>query len=348
MALQTRTGSEQTSKGRWTRLISRGGIVRPGWWSEWEKILADGLGYRTYRLEETDGSGDLAGGILLARVRSWLFGDFLVSLPYLNYGGVHASDFAVAQRLIDRAVALADDLDVDHLCLRHESPLEHPRLTHSRTDKVLMRLELPGNSDELWKRVGPKVRNQVRKAEKCGLSVSWGHEELLSDFYRVFSRNMRDLGTPVYGKKFFAAMLRHLGDRAEICVVRGPDGAPYAASILIHGIGVSEVPSASSIREYNSTCANMLLYWSMLCRTIERGHHEFDFGRSTIDSNTYRFKKQWGATPSPSCWQYYVRRGNPTSLRPDDPKYRSRVERWKRLPLWLANLLGPHIVRGIP
>lgn len=338
----------QEASDSWTGFVARTGLVRPGWWPQWERVFRDGLGYQMYRLEERDQAGHLKGVLLLARVRSWLFGDFLVSLPYLNYGGIHSDDSETSRRLLDRAIELADELDVDHLCLRHEAPLEDKRLEHSRTDKVIMRLDLPDTVDELWKQVGPKVRNQVRKAKKCKLTVHWGREDLLPDFYRVFARNMRDLGTPVYGKRLFRAMLRHLGERCEICVVRGPDSVPYAASVLVHGIGVSEVPSASSIREYNSTCANMLLYWSMLCRTIERGHHQFDFGRSTVDSNTYKFKKQWGAKPHPSCWQYSVRRGDPTSLRPDDPKYRKRVQRWKRLPLWLANLLGPHIVRGIP
>ena len=138
------------------------------------------------------------------------------------------------------------------------------------------------------------MRNQVRKGEKSGLTVARGGEELLPDFYSVFSRNMRDLGTPVYGAGLFAAALRQFPSDAELFVVRA-ERTPVAAALLLHGPGVTEVPSASSLRQYNHTCANMLLYWNLLERAVERGQAVFDFGRSTIDGPTYRFKKQWGA-----------------------------------------------------
>src|SRR5262249_34464819 len=133
----------------------------------------------------------------------------------------------------------------------------------------------------------------------------------------------------------------------EVCVV-GHGDAPLAAALLLHGYGVTEVPSAGSVRACSRSCANMLLYWKMLERAIERAQSHFDFGRSTPGSGTYRFKKQWGAKPEPSAWQYYVRRGTPGDMRPDAPRYQPLVRLWRHLPLPLTRLLGPHIVRGIP
>ena len=206
---------------------------------------------------------------------------------------------------------------------------------------------MPDFPGPLWEGFPSKVRNQVRKGEKSGLTVAWGGLELLDEFYDVFSRNMRDLGTPVYGRRLFASILRHFPDEAELCVLRA-DKTPVSAALLLHGRGVTEVPSASLAAQYNATCANMLMYWKLLERAIERGQAVFDFGRSTLDGNTYRFKKQWGAVPAPAVWQYYSREGDAGDLRPDNPRYQRLIRLWQRLPLPLTRWLGPPIVRGIP
>jgi FemAB-related protein (PEP-CTERM system-associated) len=283
----------------------------------------------------------------LASMHSVLFGRFLVGLPYLNVGGLLTSEERAAECLINQAVEIADELDVNYLELRHEARHPHPSFNHELTEKVHMRLELPTTGDDLWKSFNPKVRNQVRKAEKEGVTIHWGREELLSDFYSVFSRNMRDLGTPVYGRRLFESILKHLSDAAEVCVARQRDRA-VAGAILIHGPGMAEVPSASSLRTASHLNCNMLMYWHLLLRSIQRGQQVFDFGRSTADSNTYRFKAQWGAKPYPAVWQYYVRRGNVSAMRPNNPKNQRRIAVWRRLPVWLTRRLGPAIVRGIP
>jgi FemAB-related protein (PEP-CTERM system-associated) len=314
----------------------------PGWLS----VLERGLQHTAYALEAVAGE-ETRGYLPLAYVRSLLFGRFLVGLPYLNSGGVVADDGAALRALLDGALRLADALNVRHLELRHEDPVEHPGLNGKLTSKVHMRLALPSFPGPLWEGLPAKVRNQVRKGEKSGLTVAWGAGELLPEFYAVFSRNMRDLGTPVYGRALFHGVLERFPADAEVCVVRA-GRLPVAAALLLHGKGVTEVPSASSLREYNATCANMLLYWNLLDRAVQRGQEVFDFGRSTLDGNTYRFKKQWGARPQPATWQYYVRRGHVSDVRPDNPRYQRFIRLWQRLPVGLTRLLGPRIVRGIP
>src|SRR5262249_45418443 len=166
-------------------------------------------------------------------------------------------------------------------------------------------------------------------------------------FYDVFSRNMRDLGTPVYGKRLFQAILDQFVGRAELCVVRAGTDA-VAGALLLHGWGVTEVPSASSLRSHNHTCANMLMYWHLVEGAGQRGQDVFDFGRSSEGSSTMRFKQQWGASPAASEWQFYVRQGEAGSLRKESPKYQRMVRIWQRLPLAVTRFLGPTIVRGIP
>ncbi len=314
----------------------------PGWLT----VLRDGLGHRTHAVEATEG-GRTVGYLPLGFVSSVLFGKFLVSLPYLNSNGVIAADPAIRGRLIDAAVELADRLDAKHLELRHEEPTPHPALTATLTSKVHMRLPLPGDPDTLWKQFDAKVRNQVRKGEKSDLAVAWGGADLLDPFYAVLCRNMRDLGTPVFGRRLFERILATFPGDAELCVVTA-GGKPCAAALLLHGPGVTEVPTASSLREFNATCCNMLLYRHLLDRAVARKQAVFDFGRSTADGPTFKFKKQWGAVPHPATWQYYVRRGEVGEMRPDNPKYDRLIRAWQKLPVGVTRVLGPRIVRGIP
>jgi FemAB-related protein (PEP-CTERM system-associated) len=326
--------------------VSRGGRVPLSRHPAWPLVLQRSLGHTPYVLEAVR-EGKTQGFLPLAYVRSLLFGRFLVSLPYLNYGGVLAGDDQAAGLLIDRAIDLAGRLRVRYLELRQETAANHPGLARGRTDKVHMRLALPGSPGKLWDQIPSKVRSQVRKGVKNDLAVEWGGHDLLPAFHAVFSHNMRDLGTPSYGKKFFAEILSQFPGRCEICVVRA-GRLPVAAGLLLHGWGVTEVPSASSLRRHNPTCANMLLYWKLLERAAERGQEEFDFGRSSLDSSTFRFKKQWGAQPTAAQWQCHARTGSPDEMRPQNPRYGRLIRIWQRLPLALTRLAGPRIVRGIP
>jgi FemAB-related protein (PEP-CTERM system-associated) len=312
----------------------------------WLSVLHNALGHEVYALEAVAG-GKTHGFLPLAHVSSLLFGRFLVSLPYLNTNGVVAASADVQTRLVGRAVALAEELNVRYLELRHERPVVHPDLHASITSKVHMRLRLPATAEELWRGFDPKVRNQVRKGEKNGFAVSWGGQELVNGFYDVLCRNMRDLGTPVFGKRLFREILAAFPDEAEICLVR--DGArPVATALLIHGWGITEVPTAAAVKAYNPTCANMMMYRRLLERSVRRGQRVFDFGRSTTDGNTFRYKKQWGAEPHPAVWQYCARGGGVGDLRPDNPRFQLAIRLWQQLPVPLTRYLGPPIVRGIP
>ena len=312
----------------------------------WLTALRDGLGHTVYELT-AERDGLVVGRLPVALVSSLLFGRFLVSLPYVNTAGVETADPAAAAALIDESVDLARSLRVRYLEIRQEQELSHPLLTDARTEKVLMRRPLPATSDELWSDLDAKVRNQIRKGQKTDFTVSWGGAEQLDGFYTVFSRNMRDLGTPVFGRRLFSSILRDLAGDAELCVVRdGPK--PVAAALLVHDGPRTEVPSASALHEYRASNVNMLMYWHLLGRAIERKQTTFDFGRSSLDGNTYRFKKQWDAVPCPSIWQYHVLQGSRDALRPDNPGNRRLIEIWKRLPLWVSRAMGPSIVRGIP
>jgi FemAB-related protein (PEP-CTERM system-associated) len=211
-----------------------------------------------------------------------------------------------------------------------------------------LRLPLPATSEELWSGFRSKLRSQIKKPlTNDDLTVHWGREELLDAFYAVFCENMRDLGTPPFSRRLFAAILDAFPEDAEVCVVRHRSQA-VSAALLVHGPQATQVPSASTLRSANRLASNMLLYWRLLERAIQRGQRTFDFGRSTIGTGTYDFKKQWGAEDCPAAWQYYVRHGEARDVRPDNPKYARIIRLWQKLPVAVTRWIGPAIVRGIP
>ena len=317
----------------------------------WLDVLRQSLKHDTSVLLHWRGT-ELVGALPLALTRSPLFGRHLVSLPYVNRAGLLCSEPGVGQALVGEAVKLATDRGARYLQLRHHgAAFDSGLFTHTKSQKVRMVLGLPGCQDDLWQGLKAKVRNQVRKGDQAGLTIRFGGDELINGFYGVFATNMRDLGTPVYPKKLFRAMLHHLEGRCEIALAL-LEGVPVAGAALVHdeagAARVTQVPSASCLRQFNSVCANMWMYHKLLERAIERGAAAFDFGRSSEDSGTYRFKKQWGALPAPTPWQAHLLKGSLDAARPDSPKNKKRIERWQKLPVWVTRTLGPPIVRGIP
>ena len=331
----------------WNKYLEQWGY--PGFHlrAEWADVFQSSLKHQPHFLWASTNEG-IVGVLPLMYVSGPIFGKFLCSQPYLNTGGVLADSSRVAQQLVDRAVELAERLDVKHLELRHEQHVEHPRMNATATEKVHMRMVLPPTADELWNGLKSKVRSQVRKPlNNSDLSVDFGHNDQLPVFYDVFCRNMRDLGTPPFPRALFEQMLSKFGDAAEICTVKLND-QPVASGFLLHGPGTTLIPSASSLREFNHTSCNMLMYWHALKRSVERGQNVFDFGRSSVDAGTHRFKKQWGAEEFPAVWQYYSRHGSVSDARPNSGRYDTMITVWQTLPVWLTRLVGPSIVRGIP
>ena len=311
----------------------------------WMRVVSEAFGHQSkYLVAER---GNVTVGVLpVVGFNSRLFGRFMVSMPFLNYGGVLADDVEAERALLAHAIELTRHSGGRHLELRHDR--QHFSELAAKRHKVAMELRLAATAEDQWRVLDRKLRNQVRKAEKSGLQIHDGSTELLDRFYDVFARNMRDLGTPVYAKEFFRRVLVTFPEQTRVVVV-SLNEQPIAASILHWYRQRIEVPWASSLREFNSLCANVLLYWHMLRFAIERGFEVFDFGRSTPGEGTYQFKKQWGAEPRELVWEYWTAEGGSVpELNPHNPKFALAIRAWQRLPVPVANALGPHIVRNIP
>lgn len=289
----------------------------------------------------------ITGVLPLVEQSSALFGRFLVSLPFVTYGGILADDPRVAMALAGYAADEARKRKADHVELRHVEPFPGSQLAE-RLDKVSMILPLPDSEAALAKQLGAKLRSQVRRAEREQLDLIWGGAECIPDFYRVFAPAMHDLGTPVYSRRFFEIAYAALRGFADILLVR-MRGKVHAAAILVRNGRSIEVPWAVASPEAKRLSVNMRMYWELLRYSIEKGAEAFDFGRSTVDSGTYRFKAQWGAQPRQLHWHYWLPSGaSVPKLNPSNPKYARAAALWRRLPLWCANLLGPRIVRNLP
>jgi len=313
--------------------------------SGWRRVFENAFGHETLYLAARE-HGRIVGVLPLVIFRSRLFGRFAVSLPFVSYGGVCAEDGDVAQALVAKASAVAEERGLSHVELRHvDRQLPH---LPARTHKVTMRLLLPDDPARMWDALDRKVRNHVRKAQKSGLTFRRGGAELLDRFYDVFAINMRDLGTPVYSRRFFEQVLSTFPETARVCLVDHGDRTVAGALRLLHRDEL-EVPWASSLREYRSSCPNYLLYWKMIEHGIHTRRSSFDFGRSTPGGGTYHFKEQWGAKPEPLYWEYVMQGDRELpNLSPDNPKYRTAIGLWTRLPVAVTRIIGPHIVRSIP
>jgi FemAB-related protein (PEP-CTERM system-associated) len=312
----------------------------------WCSLIRNRFSHETHYLICAEEGPKILGVLPLVHMNSVLFGNLMVSMPYFNYGGVCAADKDTRDLLIGEAVRLARGKGVGHIELRQEMQLDNG--FPEKTRKASMRLPLPGSADDLWKSLPSKLRSQVRKPMKEGLTARIGKHDEVGNFYKIFSINMRDLGTPVYPKNFFIDILDNFHANSWICTV-SKGGVPMASGFLLGFKDKLEIPWASSIRKYNFLAPNMLLYWSCLKFACEQGYRVFDFGRSTVGESTYRFKEQWGAVHHPMFWHYWMEKEDELpEINPSNPKYKFAIDVWKRLPVILTNLLGPRLVRNIP
>jgi serine/alanine adding enzyme len=337
----------EADKELWDKYVMSSNIAVCYHLTAWKDIIEASFGHKTYYLLAEDMHNEIKGILPLVQLKSILFGNFMVSLPYFNYGGICADNDEIDRQLLKKAADIAAEKHAGHIEFRHT------RQTGGglpvKTAKVCMHLSLPDTPDELWKSFPSKLRSQIRKPSKEALYVKIGKMEELDGFYDVFAVNMRDLGTPVYSKEFFRNILRVFHDSSWICTVFAKDGQPVASGFLLGFKERLEIPWASSLRSFNHVSPNMLLYWHALKFACEMGYRSFDFGRSTPGEGTYRFKEQWGAKPVQLYWHYWLQNGGPApELNPKNPKYQVAIKIWQRLPVSLTKLIGPAIVKNLP
>ncbi len=317
--------------------------------TEWRNIHQHSYGHNSIYLYARNNQQKIVGILPLVHIKSRLFGNQLVSMPFFQRGGAVADNPQIEQKLMQVAAKYGHKLDVDHIEYRDD--IAHGCDTDPlpvETHKVNMVLSLPETDRALWKTFGAKLRSQIRRAQREPTQVFIGRDELLDDFYRVYSHNMRDLGSPVQSKKFIKNILATFPQNSWLIVIRYQQ-RPVATGCLLGSDNTLEIPLASTLRSVNPLSLNMLLYWEVLKFAIDKNFEQFDFGRSSKNGGTYRFKQQWGAKPMQLYWHYWLgKAGQPPSRNASNPKYATVINVWKHLPLAFTNILGPLIVKNIP
>ncbi|MFW5840889.1 MAG: FemAB family XrtA/PEP-CTERM system-associated protein [Planctomycetota bacterium] len=307
----------------------------------WGQMLAEVYPVRPWYITARD-SRSITGCLQLIEQRSVLFGSHLCSLPYFDSAGILADTEEAREELIEAARMLRRDRRCKWVELRHEGISEEA--LPARTDKVTLRLDLPEDSETLWTDLKAKVRNQVRKAQKAELKSQAGGAEMVDAFHRVYARNMRDLGSPPHSLRFFQRLLSTFPQSGRIFVIRH-EGQPIAASLTLRDRHAVRVPWAGADWRFRNLNANMLLYWDMLAWSADNHGRYFDFGRSTIDAGTYRFKTQWGAEPVQLVWQFLLPDGEDLpEVKPDSGAFKFLTACWTKLPLPLARWMGPRLI----
>ena len=310
--------------------------------SGWKTIIEEVFHHRTWFLY-TKRDGEIVGVLPLAQVKSLLFGHSVTSLPFCVYGGAVGDDAARAA-LEAEAERLALEVGAQHLELRNQ------RLRHEdwpRQDLyVTFRKALDADVEANMLAIPRKQRAMVRKGIKNGL-VS--HVDQTPDrFFALYSDNVLRHGTPALPKRFFATLMSTFGKDCEVLTVTDADGK-LLSSVLSFYFRDEVLPYyAGDDFAARALAANDFKYWELMRRACERGCRVFDYGRSKIGTGPYSFKKNWGFEPQPLSYEYrlYKRDAVPQN-NPMNPKYRAFIALWRRLPLPVANTLGPYIVRNL-
>ena len=356
--------------------------------SGWKNVIEKTYGHKTYYLMAVNSSNtcdqnehssldkpiqNLTNGVVgilpIVHMKNFFFGNSLVSIPFFDMGGILADNEEIEKALLTEAVKLGQKLKVKSIELRQAQPLtwlsdssnlsiddqkntplsnELSSLSYNiQSHKVRMLLELPDSSEALMKSFKSKLRSQIKKTVKQGLNSKTGRFELLNAFYEVFAVNMKDLGSPVHSKKMMKNVLKEFSPKSNFVIVY-KDKKAVACSVFIAFKNTLENPWSSSLRQYSRLSPNMLLYWTMLEHASDNGFKFFDFGRSTPDEGTYKFKKQWGAKPEPLYWHYISMDDKPLEQEiSDKSKFDTAIRLWQKMPVGITKIIGPVIRKHI-
>jgi len=306
----------------------------------WERVITAGLGHQChYLLAERDGA--IEGVLPLAQVRSRLFGHGLISTPCCVYGGAATLTEDACRALTDESVRLAEQLRVDALEIRNRDAVRPDWPTKDLY--VSFRRRLAEREEDNFKAIPRKQRAMVRKGIEAGLTSCQCLD--VDRFFRVYSESVRNLGTPVFPRRFFAILADEFRAESEISLViaKRHDVAGvlsfYFRDEILPYYGGSR-PAARVLK------GNDFMYWDLMRRAVARGARTFDFGRSKVGTGAYDFKRNWGFTPALLHYEYHlVKARNMPEHNPNNPRYRRLIAAWKHLPLPVANAIGPWLSR---
>jgi FemAB-related protein (PEP-CTERM system-associated) len=312
----------------------------------WSEAVAAGTGQRGHMLAARAG-GAIVGLLPLTEMRHWLFGRAMVSCGFAVDGGVLADDAATADALVAEGWRLAEARRCPSVELRGGTLPDDPAWARVEGKHAGFIRPLCADDEAELKAIPRKQRAEVRKALGAGMTVSIGSEEEARDHYAVYAASVRNLGTPVFPRRLFDEVRRRFGAACDILTVRHEGRAVASVLSLYHNDTVMPY-WGGGLAEARTLRANEFMYFSLMRHARERGCTSFDFGRSKLGSGAFAYKKNWGFVAQPLAYAVRAADGaGPREIDPTSPRYQARIDAWKKLPLWLANRLGPPLARGL-
>ncbi len=308
----------------------------------WRSVIEKAFGHRTHYVCAKRGD-QITGVLPLVHLNSWIFGSSLISNAFCVRGGPLATDAESLELLRQYAISTMDRLGAGCLEFRLESPSSSPGWLSRSDVYATFRRSIAADDEQNLKAVPRKQRAVIRKSLEQHLVAC--HDQDVGQFFRIYAESVRNLGTPVFSQKYFQSLVDEFADCSEILTVLDR-GKPVAAvlSFFFKDEVLPYYGGGTPLARVNG--ANDFMYWELMRQAARRGCHMFDFGRSKIGTGAYAFKKNWGFPAQPLTYEFRVRKGVKLSDRtPLNPKYRPYIAAWKLLPLPVANLLGPKIVR---
>lgn len=309
----------------------------------WRRLIAEEFAHRTfYTYAERDGA--IVGVLPLVQMKTMLFGNALTSLPFCVYGGPLAADAETADALSDHAAGLLPETGASAVEFRHRDPVasdwtERPDLY------VTFRKPIVADNDANMKAIPRKQRAMVRKGIQNGLSSVVEYDA--TRLHRIYAESVRNLGTPVFSRRWFMSLMHRFRDCADIVTIM--DGDTAVASVMNFYFRDEVLPYyGGGTSAARPVAGNDFMYWETMRRAADRGYRLFDFGRSKLGTGAYAFKHNWGFEPANLPYRYKLAPGSEIpDHNPLNPKYALFIAAWKRLPLPVANAVGPHLVRGL-
>ena len=308
----------------------------------WQRVIEEVFGHRTWFLY-AERNGQIEGVLPLAQIRSRLFGNNLMSLPFCVYGGVAANNEEAADLLIHTAQNKAETQGVDALEMRNRNR-RHPEWEHKDL-YVTFRKEIDPDPEQNLKNIPRKQRAMVRKGIKAGLESDWDDDS--DRFYNAYSQSVHALGTPVFSRRLFTVLRDEFGDDCRVLTIT-KDGRTVASVMNFYFRDEVLPYYGGGTSEARALKGNDFMYWELMRRSAEEGIRVFDFGRSKQGAGSYSFKKNWGFVPEPLHYEYHlVKAKEVPEVNPNNPKYQMFIKLWRKLPLGMTQWLGPHIVRNL-
>ncbi|PPD35091.1 MAG: peptidoglycan bridge formation protein FemAB [Methylomonas sp.] len=327
---------------RWDQFVRESDVATFFHLSAWQQVIQQAFSHKTYYVF-TEHEGRISGILPLVHINSLLFGNTLISNAFCVYGGIVASNVEAFEALRNYAQLLARELDVDCLEMRNRQQ-QHLDWPHKQL-YVIFRKELDADHEKNMAAIPRKQRAMVRAGIKAGLSSVV--ESSIDRFYQAYSESVRNLGTPVFPKRFFQVLKQVFADDCEILIIEhegrlvaGVMSFYYKDEVLPYYGGGNDL--ARDLK------GNDFMYWEVMRRAVDRGCKVFDYGRSKEGTGSYRFKKHWGFEPQPLYYEIdLVNAKQIPEINPLNPKYQIFIAAWKRLPLSVSHIVGPWLAKDL-